>query len=54
MICREHIRTSNGAFKIFVVNISIRKLMFKSNFVLLFSFQVIFERVINGLGGNKS
>ena len=41
-------------FKFFVVNSSMGKLMFKSNFALFSSFQVKFERVVNGLGGEKS
>ena len=49
--CRGHNRSSKGAFQIFVVNGSKGKLTFKSNFSLLSSFQVKFERVINGLGG---
>ena len=38
----------------FAVNTSMEKLIFKPNFALLSSFQVKFERVINGLGGQIS
>ena len=48
MICSGHIK---GAFQFFVAD---GKLTFKSNFALWSSFQVKFERVINGLGGQKS
>ena len=54
MICRGHIRASKGAFQFFVVKSSMRKLTFKSNFAFLSSFQVNFEKVVNGLGGQKS
>ena len=53
MICRGHIRASKSAFHFFVVNGSMGNLMAKSNFALLSSFQIEFERVINGLGGQK-
>ena len=45
MICRGHIRSSKGAFQIFLW------LTFNSNFALWSSFQVKFERVLNGLEG---
>ena len=53
MICRGHIRASKSTFHFFVVNGSMGNLMAKSNFALLSSFQIEFERVINGLGGQK-
>ena len=40
-------------FKFFVVKSSMGKLMSKSNFSPLSSFQVKFDRVINGLLGQK-
>ena len=46
-----HIRAPKGAFQIFVVNSSMGQLM--SNLLLLSSFQIEFERVINGLGGQN-
>ena len=55
MICRGHIRASKGTFQIFfVVDGSMAKLIFSFNFALWSSFQVEFERVVNGLGGQKS
>ena len=54
MICRGHIRASKGTFQFFEVNGPMGKLTFKSNFALLSSFQVKFERVVNGLGGQIS
>ena len=55
MICRGHIRASKGIFQIFfVVDGSMAKLTFYFNFALWSSFQVEFERVVNGLGGQKS
>ena len=53
MICRGHIRASNSAFQTFCGRRFYGKLTFKSNFALWSSFQVKFERVINGLGGQK-
>ena len=54
MICRGNIRTSKDAFQIFfAIDNSIGKFMFKSNFALLSLFQLKFERVVNGLGGQK-
>ena len=47
-ICRGHIRASKGAFQNFsAVDSSMVKLTSKSNFSLLCSFQVQFERVVN-------
>ena len=55
MICRGHIRAFKGTFQIFfVVDGFYGKLTFSFNFVLWSSFQVEFERVVNGLGGQKS
>ena len=55
MICRGHIRTSEGSFQNFLQSMVLReKLTFKSNFALWSSFQVKFERVVNRLGGQKS
>ena len=48
MICREHNRASKSVFHFFVVDGSMGKLTFKSNFALLSSFQVKFERDVNG------
>ena len=42
MICRGHIRASKGTLKFFVINGAMEKLMFKSNFSLLFSFWLQF------------
>ena len=47
MICTGHIRASKGTFQFFVVDSSM------ANFALWSSFQVEFERVINGFGGQK-
>ena len=41
-------------FKFFVVKSDYEKLTLNSKFALLSSFQVEFERVISGLGGQKS
>ena len=54
MICRGHIQHLRVHFKFFVANGFMGKLTFKSNFALLSSFQVRFERVVNGLGGKIS
>ena len=43
-ICSEHIRVSKGAFQFLMVNSSIVKLTSKSNYSLLSSFVVQFER----------
>ena len=53
MICRGHIRTSKGAFKIFVIDGPMKKFMLKSNFSLLSSFWLQFQRVVNWLGPQK-
>ena len=48
VICRGHIETSKGGLQFFfVVNGSMEKLTFKSNFALLSLFEVEFERVVN-------
>ena len=47
----EHLQVH---FNFFAVNASMEKLMFKSNFALLSSFQVKFERAVNSLRGQKS
>ena len=54
MICRGHIRASKGTFQIFCGSQFYGKLTFKFNFALWSSFQVEFETVVNGLGGQKS
>ena len=54
MICTGNIRASKDALQTSMVDSSIVKLMPKSNFSLLSSFWLQFERVINGLGGQKS
>ena len=48
MICRRHIRAPKGAFQFY------GEIEIYSNFALLSLFQVKFERVINGLEGQKS
>ena len=52
-ICRGHIRASNVAFQFFVVDSSMEKMTFMSDFSLLSLFQLQFQRVINGLAGQK-
>ena len=54
MICRGHIRASKGTFQIFFCLTVLWQIDIKSNFALWSSFQVEFERVVNGLGGQKS
>ena len=54
MICRGHIRASKGTFQIFLWLMVLWQIDIYFNFVLWSSFQVEFERVINGLGGQKS
>ena len=49
MICRGHIRASNGTFQIFLWLMGLWQY-----FALWSSFQVKFERVVNELGGQKS
>ena len=54
MICRGHIGTSKATLKNFsTVDGSMIKLTSKSNFALLSLFQLRFERVVNGLGGQN-
>ena len=54
MICIGRIRASKGTFQIFLWLTVDSKLTFKSYFALWSSFQVKFERVVNGLGGQLS
>ena len=54
LICRGHIRVSKVHFKFFCGLQFYGKLTFKSNFALWSSFQVKFERVVNGFGGQKT
>ena len=54
MICRGNIGASKGAFQNFKVDISMIEFTSNSKFSILLSLQVIFERVVNGLGGQKS
>ena len=54
MICREHIRASKGTFQIFLWLTVLWLIDILVQFALLSSFQVKFERVVNGLGGQKS
>ena len=54
MICRGKIRASKGAFKIFKADVSMTKFTSNSKISILSSLQVIFERVVNRLGGQKS
>ena len=51
MICRGHIRASKGTFQIFLWLTVLWQI---DIFALWSSFQVKFERVVNGLGGQKS
>ena len=54
MICRGHIRASKGIFQIFLWLTVLWQIDIWFNFALWSSFQLDFERVINGLGGQKS
>ena len=54
MICRGHITDLRVHLKFFMVGDAMGKLMLKSNFALWSSFLVKFERVVNGLVGQKS
>ena len=54
IICRGHIRASKSTFQIFLWLTVLWQINILFNFVLLSSFQVEFERVVNGLGGQKS
>ena len=54
MICSGHIRACKGTFQIFFCLTVLWQIDIKSNFSLWSSFQVEFERVVNGLGGQKS
>ena len=53
MICRENIRASKGAFQNVKADVFMTKFISNSKFSILLSLQVIFERVVNGLGGQK-
>ena len=53
MICRGHIRASKGTFEIFFSLTVLWQIDIKSNFAFWSSFKVIFERVVNGLGGKN-
>ena len=54
MICREHIRASKGTFQIFMWLTVLWQIDILVQFCTWSSFQVEFERVVNGLGGQKS
>ena len=55
MICRGHIRASKGTFQIFLWLTVLWQIDILVQFCsLVFISQVAFERVINGLGGQKS
>ena len=54
MICRGHIRASKGTFQIFLWLTVLWQIDILVQFALWSSFQVEFERVVNGLGGQKS
>ena len=54
MICRGHIRASKGAFKIFLWLTVVVKIDILVKFCSLFSFQLQFQWVVNGSGGQKS
>ena len=54
MICRGHIRASKGAFKIFLWLTVVVKIDILVKFCTLFSFQLQFQWVVNGSGGQKS
>ena len=52
MICRGHIRASKGTFEFFLWLTVLWQIDILVQFCT--SFQVEFERVVNGLGGQKS
>ena len=52
-ICRGHIKVSRVNLKMFAVDSSLIKLISKSDFLLLSSFLLQFEGVINGLGSQN-
>ena len=54
MICRGHIRASKDTFQIFLWLTVLWQIDILFNFALWSSFQVEFERVLNGLEGQKS
>ena len=54
MICRGKIRASKGVFQIFKADVSMTKFTSNLKMSILSSLQVIFGRVVNGLGGQKS
>ena len=53
MICRGHIRASKDTFQMFLWVMVLWQIDILVNFVLCSSFQVEFQRVLNGLGGQK-
>ena len=54
MICRGHIRASKDTFQIFLWLTVLWQIDILVKFCTFSSFQVEFERVVNGLGGQKS
>ena len=54
MICRGHIRASKGTFQFFWWLTVLWQIDILVTFCTFSSFQVEFERVVNGLGGQKS
>ena len=54
MICRGHIRASKGTFQVILWLTVLWQIDILVKFCTLSSFHVEFERVVNGLGGQKS
>ena len=54
MICRGHIRASKGTFQIFLRLTVLWQMDILVQFCTLVFISVEFERVVNGLGGQKS
>ena len=54
MICRGHIRASKGTFQIFLWLTVLWQIDILVQFVLWSSFQLEFERVVNGSGQKAS
>ena len=54
MICRGHIRAPKGPFQIFLLLTVLWQIDFLVKFALWSLFQVEFERVVNGLGGQRT
>ena len=54
MICREHIRACKGTFQIFLWLTVLWQIDILVQFCTLVFISIKFERVVNGLGGQKS